>query len=101
MKPPNISEMNLMETAPWMDSPDYRERFRAEYWQTRIRYERLKKMNTRQEAAALKDPRAEVPLVSVQQLDGTPAEVLRRQQAMMGEYLHILELRAELEGVEL
>lgn len=101
MKTPNISEMNLMETAPWMDSPDYRERFRAEYWQTRIRYERLKKRNTRQEAGALKDPRAEVPFVSVQQLDSTPAEVMRRQQAMMGEYLHILELRAELEGVEL
>lgn len=33
---------DLNETAELMGSADYKERFRAEYWQTLIRYERLK-----------------------------------------------------------
>ena len=33
------------------------------------------------------------------QLDGTPARLLRDQQRIMGEYLHILELRAEIEEI--
>ena len=31
----------------------------------------------------------------------TPMEVLQQQERVMGEYLHLLELRAVLEGVEL
>lgn len=34
-------------------------------------------------------------------LDGTPASLLRDQQRAMEEYLHILELRAVIEGVQL
>jgi hypothetical protein len=30
-----------------------------------------------------------------------PSELLREQQRAMGEYLHILEVRAEIEGIEL
>ena len=32
-------------------------------------------------------------------MDGTPARLLRDQQRIMGEYLHILELRAEIEEI--
>ena len=40
----------LYDTVDMMVSKDYKERFKAEYWQTRIRYEKLKKLNTQLEA---------------------------------------------------
>ena len=43
--------MELKDTIDMMLHEDYKERFQAEYWQTKIRYERLKKFNTRIEAA--------------------------------------------------
>ena len=36
--------MELRETVELMQSDDYKERFRAEYYQLKIRYEKLKKM---------------------------------------------------------
>ena len=36
----------LKETTKLMTSTDYKERFVAEYWQTKIRYEKLKAFNT-------------------------------------------------------
>lgn len=97
MNRPDVSKMDLRVTAPLMESADYRERMLAEYWQTKIRYERLKKLTTRLEAEKVKLQ----PGLPEQKLNGTPAEVLQRQQAVMGEYLHILELRAACEGVAL
>ena len=97
MNRPDVSKMDLRETAPLMESEDYRERMLAEYWQTKIRYERLKKLTTRLEAERLRL----LPGLPEQQPNGTPAEVLRNQQAVMGEYLRILELRAACEGVAL
>ena len=97
MNRPDVSKMDLRETAPLMESEDYRERMLAEYWQTKIRYERLKRLTTRLEAERVKMPAC----LPKQEIDGTPAEVLRNQQAVMGEYLHILELRAACEGVSL
>ena len=41
----------FVDTIEGMLSPDYKERFRAEYIQTKIRYERLKAFNTKIEAA--------------------------------------------------
>ena len=66
----------------------------AEYHQTKIRYEKLKKLNTRMEAKVICTSSEVEP-----QLDGTPARLLRDQQRIMGEYLHILELRAEIEEI--
>ena len=97
MNRPDVSKMDLRETAPLMESEDYRERMQAEYWQTKIRYERLKKFTTRLEAESLKL----LPGLPEQKPNGTPVELLKRQQAVMGEYLHILELRAACEGVAL
>lgn len=91
-----MKPMELKDTVKGMMSPDYKERMTAEYWQTRLRYERLKKINTRLEAEAIR-----CPMPFEQKLDGTPASLLRDQQRKMGEYLHILEVRAEMEGIEL
>ena len=43
--------MELKDTIEMMTSNDYKERFKAEYHQTKIRYEKLKKFTTRIEAA--------------------------------------------------
>lgn len=82
-----------------MRSPDYKERFKAEYQQTKIRYEKLKAFNTRIEAGerycfgigkTVEAPKHDCPF-----------ELLVEQQHIMGQYLHILEVRAVIEGVDL
>ena len=90
--------MELENTLDLMLSPDYKNRLKAEYWQTKIRYEKLKRRNTEWEAYRLTNVMQAVAAKSK-----TPREVLQQQQQerVMGEYLHLLELRAVLEGVEL
>lgn len=39
--------MELNNTVELMNSSDYKDRFKAEYYQTKIRYEKLKKFNTK------------------------------------------------------
>lgn len=85
----------LKDTATMMNSPDYKERFKAEYYQTKIRYEKLKAFNTKIEAARVTKKEAEMPP------HDCPDELLREQQSVMGNYLHILELRAEIEAIKL
>lgn len=91
----------LKDTVIMMNSPDYKERFKAEYHQTKIRYEKLKAFNTKIEAAdrvscfGIEKPKIEAPK------HDCPAEVLVEQQNLMGRYLHILEVRAVIEGIEL
>ena len=84
----------LSDTVPLMYSKDYKERFIGEYYQTKIRYERLKAFNT-EIAAAEECPTVPKPV------HDCPAHILRRQQKIMGEYLHILELRAFMENINL
>ena len=82
-----------------MNSSDYRDRFVAEYIQTKIRYEKLKAFCDKIEAARVtKD--TEVKAVEEPKHD-CPLHLLRSQQRAMGEYLHILELRAIIEDVDL
>lgn len=83
----------LGATCELMMSGDYKERFRAEYAQTKIRYERLKAICTRIEAAEISG-KPPVP-------HDCPLGLLRDQQRVMGEYLHILEIRAAIEEVTL
>ena len=83
----------LKDTIAGMTSPDYKERFKAEYQQTKIRYEKLKNFNTKITAAELmgtEEPKHDCPI-----------GLLREQQHTMGEYLHLLELRAVIEGIQL
>ena len=91
--------MELKDTIEMMNSDDYKERFKAEYHQTKIRYEKLKKFNTRIEAADMvkfeQDRNIAMPK------HDCPLHLLREQQSVMGQYLHVLELRAEIEGIKL
>ena len=79
----------LKETVDLMLSDDYRERFKAEYYQTKIRYEKLHKMIIKAEAGTLGfEPK-------------TPFYIFSNQLEAMGEYLEILEARAQIEGIDL
>lgn len=96
----------LKDTIEMMNRDDYKERFKAEYDQTKIRYEKLKAFNTKIEAAHATEQCLPVGVVSTaKQVEmpkhDCPEYLLREQQRVMGEYLHILEVRAVIEGVEL
>jgi len=87
--------MKLEETIELMTSSDYKERFKAEYYQLKIRYEKLKTFNQR---------------ISIGQMSGMeryepkhdcPLDILQDQQHLMGLLLDILEKRAIIENVEL
>lgn len=93
--------MELKDTIEMMQSEDYKERFKAEYKQTKIRYEKLKRFNNKIEAAYRTEcghhheKKVEMPV------HDCPSDLLTEQQHVMGQYLHILEIRAEIEGIEL
>lgn len=87
--------LTLADTVELMQSTDYRDRFVAEYIQTALRYERLKEFNNMIEAA-------EQWMYSDDMIDhDCPLELLQKQQKAMGEYLHVLELRAKIEDIDL
>lgn len=85
----------LAYTAGMMVSKDYKERFIAEYQQTKIRYEKLKAVcnkielteQTGKDYAGFKND--------------VPVELLKEQQAYMGMYLDVLEKRAIIENFDL
>ena len=81
--------MELKDTVQLMESEDFKDRFVAEYQQTKIRYDRLHKMIVKYEAGKL----SFMPVWAL--------EVLKKQASHMGQYLYILELRAQLENIEL
>lgn len=81
--------MELKDTISLMNSEDYKERFKAEYWQTKIRYQKLHKMLVKYEAGVL-------PFTP-----SCPIHLLLDQKAHMGSYLNKLEIRAEIEGIDL
>ena len=90
--------IELKDTIVPMCSADYKDRFVAEYIQLKIRYERLKAFNTRIKAAVLsfgEECEVEEPK------HDCPDELLREQQRIMGELLHVLEVRAVIEGIDL
>ncbi|MDD6468207.1 MAG: hypothetical protein PUF50_08520 [Erysipelotrichaceae bacterium] len=90
--------MELKDTIEMMNSDNYKERFKSEYQQTKIRYEKLKKFNTYIEAASItKFQKNEIEMP----VHDCPDHLLLDQQRVMGEYLHILEVRAKIEGIEL
>lgn len=80
---------DLKDTVTMMNSEDYKERFRAEYFQTKIRYEKLHAMTIKYEAGTLNF----TPSCSL--------ELLNEQKRHMGNYLHCLEVRAEIEKIDL
>lgn len=81
-------------------SSNYKERFIAEYILLKQKHEKLKVFNTKIEAAGEMAFRVGADKVPMPKHD-CPEELLRRQQHVMGEYLHILEVRAVIEGIDL
>ena len=81
--------MKLNETASMMTSPDYKERFRGEYYQLKIRIEGLDNMLKKYKEGTL-------PF--------TPScdyDLLHGQLVTMQSYLAILEERARIEKIDL
>lgn len=85
----HYDEITLRDTVELMNSDDYKERFIAEYMQTKIRYNNLHKMTVQMEAGTLAFEPA------------TPLSILKDQKSFMGQYLNQLEIRAEIEGIKL
>lgn len=81
--------MELKDTIEMMQSDDFKERFKAEYWQTKIRYEKLHKTIIKAEAGTLNFT------------PSCPISLLVEQKSYMGKYLYCLEVRAEMEGIDL
>ena len=77
----------LKDTVEMMLSEDYKERFKAEYLQTKNRYDKLHRMLIQYEAGTLPF----TPTCS--------RELLMEQAMHMGNYLRCLEVRAEVEGI--
>ena len=77
------------KTVEGMLSSDYKERFKAEYQQTKIRYDKLHAMLAKADAGKLEFKPT------------CPLDLLRRQAAAMGQYLYCLEVRAQIEGIDL
>lgn len=79
----------LVDTINLMNSADYKDRFKAEYYQLKIRTEKLHKMLVKYRAGTL---------------NFTPScsyELLNEQVSYMHGYLHTLEVRAEIEGIDI
>lgn len=81
--------MELKDTIDLMNSEDYKDRFKAEHLQTKIRYSKLHQMLIKYEARLL-DFESTCPIAKLQE-----------QKRYMGEYLRCLEVRAAIEGIEL
>ena len=80
---------DLKETKELMLSPDYKERFRAEYYQLKIRYKKLNDICEKWDKGELNFTPT------------CPRYVYRIQLDKMAGYLRILEERAVFEGVKL
>ena len=80
--------MLLKETINDMCSSDYKARFGAEYWQVRIRAEKLEKMLKDWEDGKLKFTPT------------CPKNTYYLQLKVMKEYIAILDLRALAEGID-
>lgn len=79
----------LRNTIEMMNSEDYKERFKAEYYQVVIRYQKLKSMLDKWDN---------------DRLDFTPTcprSTYNMQITAMTDYIAVLEARAVMEGVEL
>lgn len=81
--------MNLNDTINMMNSNDYKERFKAEYHQLKIRIDKLTNMLVKYDAGTLDF----VP--------SCPIGVLKDQLSAMYDYMYALQVRAEIENIEL
>lgn len=81
--------MELNETAELMNSADYKERFKAEYFQVKVRHDKLKAMCEKWDKGKLNfEPTC-------------PREIYDLQLDAMKRYMDVLVIRAKIENVEL
>lgn len=81
--------MVLKDTVEMMNSDDYKERFKAEYYQLVIRYNKLKSMLAKWDKGTLNfDPIC-------------PRSIYNMQIKAMTDYIAVLEARAVMEGINL
>lgn len=79
--------MEFKDTIEMMNSEDYKEHFKAEYYQTKIRYDKLKAMLEKWDNGELEF----IPTCE--------RVVYNDQVYFMRQYLDILEFRAKIEGI--
>lgn len=84
-----VTLLDLKHTIPMMQSEDYKERFIAEWAQTRIRIAKLDRMLQRHYSGTL-DFELTCPII-----------LLEKQLLAMQQYADMLEVRAEIERIEL
>lgn len=81
--------MKLNETIEMMNSSDFKERFKAEYYQLKIRRDSLQNM-------LVKYKNDDLPF-----MPNCSYELLHKQLIFMDCYMNILSERAMIEGIEL
>lgn len=81
--------MELKDTVAMMNSSDYKERFKAEYYQVVIRYKKLNDMLHRWDNGELNFTPT------------CPRSTYNMQVKAMTDYIAVLEARAVMEGIEL
>lgn len=84
-----LRPMELRDTAGMMNSADYKERFKAEYCQVVIRYQKLKAM-------LVKWDKGELNFTPT-----CPRSTYDMQIKAMADYIAVLEARAVMENVDL
>lgn len=77
---------DLKDTTNLMTSNDYKDRFLAEYWQLKIRHQKLQVAIARKRQRLDRDTK-------------TPIDALQAQSQVMERYLNLLRLRAREEGI--
>ncbi len=85
----NTKPKNLEDTVDLMSSEDYKDRFRAEYYQVKLRHKKLSDMITK---------------YAQDKLDFEPdssLELLQDQLNAMYHYMFVLEIRAKVEKIKL
>ena len=81
--------MKLIDTIPLMNSEDYRDRFKAEYYQVYIRFVKLKAMVENWDKEEL-------------DFESTcPRSTYDMQLKAMRDYISVLEARAVMENIDL
>ena len=81
--------MTLKDTVEMMNSNDYKERFKAEYYQLVTRYRSLKSMLTKWDEGTLNfEPTC-------------PRNIYNTQIKAMVDYIEVLKARAIMEGIDL
>lgn len=79
--------MELRETIEMMNSADYKDRFKAEYYQNVIRYQKLKAMLEKWDKGELNFTPT------------CPRSTYNMQIKAMTDYIAVLEARAVMEGI--